>query len=134
MGYHADMISLRHMLLPALLLAAPAIAAAPKVDIASLPATGPAQMCVVDKGANMVVTSRTDMIMVRAGAGWFRAALPGGCPSLTSNRIIVRRTTMSQLCHNDLFEVVDPMGVGMSYGLCRIGMLEPVSVPKGARF
>ena len=134
MRYNSGMISLRHMLLPALLLAAPAIAAAPKADITTFAATGPARMCVTDKGANIVVTSRTDMVMVRAGSGWFRAALPGGCPSLTPNRIIVRRTTMSQLCHNDLFEVVDPMGVGMSYGLCRIGMLEPVSVPKGARF
>ena len=117
----------------ALALAVPSFAA-PRVDLTTLPAIGPAQMCVTDKGANIVMTSRTDMVMVRAGNGWFRATLPGGCPALTPNRIIVRRTTMSQLCRNDVFEVVDPMGPGMSYGLCRFGMLEPMSVPRGARF
>jgi hypothetical protein len=120
------------LILPVLaLLAAPALAA--RTDVGALPASGAAVKCLDETGLQFVVTGNRDWLLVRHGRGAFRAELVGGCPGMGANRIIARRNTQGRLCGNDLIEVIDPAG-GMNYGQCRIGRIEPVSIPRGARF
>lgn len=122
---------MRSALLILAVLAAPALAA--RTDVGALPASGPAVKCLDETGLQYVVTGNRDWLLVRQGRGTFRAELVDGCPGMGANRIIARRNTQGRLCRNDLINVVDPVG-GMNYGQCRIGRIEPIAVPRGARF
>jgi hypothetical protein len=107
--------------------------AAARVEIGALPAAGPAVKCLEESGLQLVTTDSPQWRVLRQGRNAWRAALVDGCPRLGRNRIIARRNTQGRLCFNDLVEVIDPVG-GMNLGQCRIGRIEPVSIPKGARF
>ena len=106
---------------------------AARIDIGAVPATGPAVPCVEEGGLQLVTTDSPDWLVLRQGRSMWRAALIGGCPRLGRNRIIARINTQGRLCFNDLVAVIDPVG-GMNHGQCRIGRIEPVAIPKGARF
>ena len=49
---------------------------------------------------------------------------PAGCPSLDHGRILVTRTTGSQLCRGDIVTVHDPSG-GPEVGSCGLGDFTP---------
>lgn len=104
-----------------------------RTDVGALPASGVAVKCLDETGLQFVTTNNRDWLLLRHGRAAFRAELVGGCPGMGANRIIARRNTQGRLCGNDLIEVVDPVG-GMNHGQCRIGRIEPVTVPRGARF
>ena len=125
------MIALAWKAAALMLLATPALAA--RSDVGMLPANGPALTCLDETGLQFVVTDNRDWLLLRQGRGAFRAQLVGGCPGIGRNRIIARRNTQGRLCGNDLIDVIDPVG-GMNHGQCRIGRIEPVQIPKGARF
>ncbi len=119
-------------LLPVLaLLAAPVQAA--RTDVGALPVSGAAVTCLDETGMQYVVTDSRDWLLLRQGRGAWRAEMVDGCPGLGRFRIIVRANTQGRLCRNDLINVVDPVG-GMNFGQCRIGRIEPVTVPRRARF
>jgi hypothetical protein len=107
--------------------------AAARVDIGAVPATGPAVTCVEESGLQLVTTDSPDWLVLRQGSNTWRAALIDGCPRLGRNRIIARINTQGRLCFNDLVAVIDPVG-GMNHGQCRIGRIEPVTIPRGVRF
>jgi hypothetical protein len=113
------------------LLAAPALAA--RTDVAALPVSGAVVNCLDEHRIQYVVTDNRDWLLLRQGRNNWRAEMVGGCPGLSRFRIIVRANTQGRLCRNDLINVVDPVG-GMNFGQCRIGRIEPIAVPKGARF
>jgi hypothetical protein len=52
---------------------------------------------------------------------------------LRDDRVLIFRTTMTQYCELDLFDIVDPLS-GMTFGSCALGAFTPVEVPKGTRF
>ena len=54
---------------------------------------------------------------------------PAGCPSLDNGRILVTRTTSSQLCRGDIAVVRDPSG-GPEVGSCGLGDFTPYRRPR----
>jgi hypothetical protein len=54
---------------------------------------------------------------------------PAGCPSLDNGRILVTRTTSSQLCRGDIAIVRDPSG-GPEVGSCGLGDFTPYRRPR----
>jgi len=121
---------MRALLFLLALIAQPAVAA--RVDIGALQASGAVVTCVDEAGLQLVVTGNRNWLLLRQGRGTLRAELVDGCSGMGRNRIIVRANAQGRLCRNDLIGVVDPVG-GMNYGQCRIGRIEPIVIPKGAR-
>lgn len=64
-------------------------------------------------------------LLIRAGGKRWRSALPGGCPGLAPNMILVRREASPRVCANDLFEVKDNF-TPQVFGLCRFGPFVPL--------
>jgi hypothetical protein len=52
---------------------------------------------------------------------------------MREDRTLIFRTTMTQHCELDLFDIVDPV-TGINFGSCVLGAFTPVEVPKGTRF
>jgi hypothetical protein len=72
--------------------------------------------------------------MFRAGANsWFRNDLRSRCPGLRDDRVLVFRSSTSQHCELDLFEVVDRVS-RINFGTCALGRFTPVEVPRDANF
>lgn len=100
-------------------------------DPLTAPAAGPAATClIVGRQLDYKVASR-DVLLVRAGGRWHRSRLPGGCPGLKPNMILVRRAASPRACANDLFEARDNFTPDV-FSLCRFGLFEPLD--KASRF
>ncbi len=118
----------------AVALAGPALAAKPPVtDPMTLKATGAARPCIPIRAGVSTKQAGSSVLMFRAQSGWFRNELRGSCPMLRDDRVLIFRTTMTQYCELDLFDIVDPLS-GMTFGSCALGAFTPVEVPKGTRF
>lgn len=106
----------------------------PLTDPMSLKETGEQRTCIPIRPNVATRPAGTSVLMFRAGAGnWFRNELRAVCPYLRDDRILIFRTTTTQYCELDPFEVVDPVS-RINFGLCALGRFTPVEVPKGARF
>ena len=107
----------------------------PRTDPATLKATGEPRRCI--SGLNVrTVQSGTSALMFRESASkWYRNDLRSNCPALRTDRVLVfrNRTSSSQYCELDSFDVVDNM-TRTSFGLCTLGQFTPVDVPKGTKF
>lgn len=104
---------------------------APAAGPVDAPAAGPAATClIVGRQLDYKVASEA-VLLIRAGGRWHRSRLPGGCPGLKRNMIIVRRDASPRACANDLFELKDNF-TPEQFSLCRFGPFEPLQ--KGARF
>jgi len=77
-----------------------------------------------------VIDTRT--ILYRVGRQWYRNDLPNECPRLDDRATIITRTTISQICAGDIFEVAD-LTTHTSYGSCVFGKYTPVTLPKTTR-
>ncbi len=98
--------------------------------LAAAAAANPATCLITGRQLEYKVVSETELL-IRAGGRWHRSLLPGGCPGLKPNMIIVRREASPRACANDLFEVKDNFTPEV-FSLCRFGPFEPLA--KGARF
>ncbi|MFN7398382.1 MAG: hypothetical protein ACK5SX_04785 [Sandaracinobacter sp.] len=127
---------LRSMALAALLaMAAPALAEkAPPTDPMTLTAKGEPRTCIPNRTNVSTKAAGQSVLMFRTGGGnWFRNELRARCPVLRDDRILIFRTTTTQYCELDPFDVVDPIS-GINFGICSLGKFTPVKVPKGTRF
>lgn len=125
---------LRAWALALLLAAAPATAQkAPPTDPMTLKATGEARTCIPSRANVATRQSGDSVLMFRAGSNWFRNELRARCPWMRDDRILIFRSTTTQHCELDPFEIVDPVS-GINYGICALGRFTPVEVPKGTRF
>jgi hypothetical protein len=125
---------LRTVVLALLLAAAPAAAQkAPPTDPMTLKATGEAQTCIPTRANVSTKQAGDSLLMFRSGSNWFRNELRARCPWMRDDRILIFRTTMTQYCELDPFEIVDPVS-GINFGICSLGRFTPVEVPKGTRF
>ncbi len=107
---------------------------APPTDPATLKATGEPQACISNRANVSSKPAGQSVLMFRTGANsWFRNDLRARCPSLRDDLILVFRSTGSQYCELDTFDVVDPFS-RINFGVCSLGKFTPVEVPKGTRF
>ncbi len=112
----------------------PALLPDGRLDVTALPATGKPRQCLPLRDMQESRPFENGAIMVRTGANrWFRNDLADTCPALDRNRTIVFRSTVGQMCENDIVDVVDPVS-RQSWGFCRLGRFTPVTVPRGSRF
>jgi hypothetical protein len=118
-----------------LLGAAPALAAekAPRTDPMTLKATGEPRTCIPNRANISTKQSGDSVLMFRSGSIWFRNELRARCPMMRDDRVLIFRTTTTQYCELDPFEIVDPVS-GINFGICSLGQFTPVEVPKGTRF
>jgi hypothetical protein len=126
---------LRPLLLAAAILAAGPAAAekAPPTDPMTLKATGEPRTCIPTRANVSTKQAGDSVLMFRSGSNWFRNELRARCPWMRDDRILIFRSTTSQYCELDPFEVVEPVS-RISYGICSLGQFTPVEVPKGTRF
>jgi hypothetical protein len=118
----------------AVVLAGPATAKkAPPTDPMTLKATGPARPCIQHRSNVSTKQASDSVLMFRSQGGWFRNELRAKCPWMRDDRVLVFRSTMTQYCELDLFDIVEPLS-GMNFGSCVLGPFTPVEVPKGTRF
>ena len=114
--------------------AAPSLAEkAPPTDPMTLKATGEARTCIPSRADISTRAAGDAVLMFRSGSSWFRNELRARCPWMRDDRILVFRSTTTQYCELDPFEVVEPLN-RISYGICSLGRFTPVEVPKGTRF
>jgi hypothetical protein len=107
---------------------------APPTDPMSLKATGEPRTCIPSRANVSTKPAGNSVLMFRAGtSSWFRNELRAICPALRDDRILIFRTTTTQYCELDPFDVVDPVS-GINFGICSLGRFTPVGVPKGTRF
>lgn len=125
---------LRMVALALLLAAAPAAAEkAPPTDPMTLKATGEPRTCISNRANVSTKMAGDSVLMFRSGSTWFRNELRARCPWMRDDRILTFRTTTTQYCELDPFDVVEPIS-GINYGICSLGRFTPVEVPKGTRF
>lgn len=106
----------------------------PPTDPMTLKPTGEQRICIPSRANVATKPAGETVLMFRAGASsWFRNELRARCPSLRDDRILVFRTTITQYCELDPFDVVDPVS-GINFGVCSLGRFTPVEVPRGTRF
>jgi hypothetical protein len=105
--------------------------AAATADPLTAPTVGPAATCLIVGRQLEYKVASEDVLLVRAGGRWHRSRLPGGCPGLKPNMILVRREASPRACANDLFEVKDNFTPEV-FSLCRLGPFEPLD--KASRF
>lgn len=118
----------------ALLAASPAAAEkAPPTDPMTLKATGEPQTCIPNRANVSTKQVGDSVLMFRQGSRWYRNELRARCPWMRDDRILIFRTTTSQYCELDPFEIVEPVS-RINYGICSLGRFTPVEVPKGTRF
>lgn len=92
---------------------------------------GATRSCISAREADRqtVIDERT--ILYRAGAGRvFRNDIPGGCPRLSPRSTLIRRSTSSNICSGEIFEVREA-GTGISYGSCSFGDFTEYRRPRG---
>jgi hypothetical protein len=118
-----------------LLGAAPALAAekAPPTDPMTLKATGETRTCIPNRANVSTKQSGDSVLMFRSGSNWYRNELRARCPAMRDDRILIFRTTTTQYCELDPFEIVEPVS-GINFGICSLGRFTPVEVPRGTRF
>jgi hypothetical protein len=92
---------------------------------AAEPPAGAAATCLIVGRQLDYKLADESTLLVRAGGRWHRSRLPGGCPGLKPNMIIVRREASPRVCANDLFEAKDNFTPEV-FSLCRFGPFEPV--------
>jgi len=88
------------------------------------------QLCIPNRDANRqtVIDERT--ILYRVGTSKvYRNDIPGGCLGLDSRSTLIRRTTGSNLCGGEIFEVRDS-GTGFSRGSCAFGDFTEYRTPR----
>jgi hypothetical protein len=126
---------LRILLLAATLSAAAPAAAekAPPTDPMTLKAIGDPQTCIPNRSNVSTKQVGDNVLMFRQGSRWYRNELRARCPWMRDDRILIFRTTTTQYCELDPFEIVEPVS-RINYGICSLGKFTPVEVPKGTRF
>ncbi len=118
----------------ALSLAGPALATkTPPTDPLTLRTRGEPQTCIQTRANVSTKQAGDSVLMFRLGNRWYRNDLRARCPWLRDDRILIFRTTMTQYCDLDPFDIVDPFS-GINFGICSLGRFTPVEVPKGTRF
>ncbi len=121
---------------PAISGSAPAAAAQQdgRTDPATLVATGKPRRCIPNRNNVNTTPAGDSVLMFRTGANtWYRNDLRSRCPGLSRNAVLVFRSSSSQHCEMDIFEIVDPVS-RMTFGSCSLGAFTPVKVPRGANF
>lgn len=111
-----------------------AASAPDRTDPQTLKVTGEPRACISNR-ANVSTTPAGDsVLMFRTGSNtWFRNDLRARCPGLDRDRVLVFRSTTSQHCDMDLFDIVDRVS-RINFGTCSLGRFTPVEVPRGSRF
>jgi hypothetical protein len=120
---------MRLLLLPLILLAAPAAAAPP------VPGTVKSCLSLAQIQSSNVVDGKTIDFKLRDGSVW-RSALPAGeCPQLGFERAFSYSTSISQLCKQDIITVLQSMGGLMRGASCGLGefVAQPPPPPKAKR-
>jgi hypothetical protein len=106
---------------------------APPTDPMTLKVLGETRTCIPSRANVSTKQVGESVLMFRAGSNWFRNDLRARCPWMRDDRILVFRSTQTQYCELDPFEVIEPVS-GINYGICSLGRFTPVEVPKGTRF
>jgi hypothetical protein len=116
---------MRALILPLLLVAAPALAqtTAPSSPV---PVTRGCLPLVQIQSTN-VVDEQTIDFRLRDGSVW-RNRLPRSCPGLGFDRAFSYSTSISQLCNVDLIRVIVQSNPGIMGATCGLGKFERVSV------
>jgi hypothetical protein len=110
-------------------------AAAPeRTDPQMLKVSGEPRACISNRGNVSSTPAGDSVLMFRTGANtWFRNDLRSRCPGLSRDAILVFRSSTSQHCDMDLFDIVDRVS-RINFGTCSLGRFTPVEVPRGTRF
>lgn len=105
-----------------------------RTDPMTLKVTGEPRNCIPNRSGVSTRPAGDSVLMFRASASsWFRNELRSRCPSLRDDRVLVFRSSTSQHCELDPFDIVDPVS-RINFGTCSLGRFTPVEVPRGTRF
>lgn len=86
---------------------------------------GKPQSCVsiIELQGNRIIDGNTILFEGRGGRLW-RNDPPHGCPGLRPGRAIITRSSLTQHCRGDIFQVLDPPA-HMTLGACGFGDFIP---------
>ena len=122
------------LLLPALLVTLAVAAPSSARDRNAVPDatfTGPARDCVPIRslGSSEVRNDNVIDFMTSSRKG-YRVTLPQACPGLGFERAFAYRTSLSQLCKQDIITVIRPGVGGMRGPSCGLAEFQPIELAK----
>ena len=92
--------------------------------------TGPAESCIpLNLARETRIRDDWTIDFIRDGKRAWRNTLPQRCPGLKSNDAFSYKTSLSQLCSNDIIRVLERMGGELREGPgCGLGQFVPVEL------
>lgn len=112
---------MRAMLLPLILIAAPALAQTPAAPATPAPIRDCLSLAQIQ--SSNVVDDQTIDFRLRDGSTW-RNRLPYSCPTLGFERAFSYSTSIPQLCHVDMIRVIVQSNPSMQGASCGLGKFE----------